>query len=266
MRKKEVSTRILVVVHNTDAGSKIKQLASESGMICDVIDSIFEIAQYVLLNKYSGFLIDMDVLSRTNPEDRPMIERYRNLLNYARFIYEYSSDSINIFYRDDILHMDVKEFSLICEKEIPRKLRSDTRRSISFNVQIVKTLKEGSEKEKKAHTINISEGGCFIATKAEFKINSTIGIIFAELSDKNPILARIIWKTKGGSNFLVAGIGLKFEQISDRQHSELVSHLIAFSWIIPGSNPGIFLSFFIKIVYMKTKLFNILQVFLVDFY
>ncbi|MDD2909153.1 MAG: PilZ domain-containing protein [Candidatus Gracilibacteria bacterium] len=243
MKTKHV-TRILVVVNDFDIGKKIEKLASKSGIICDVIDSIFEISQYVLLNKYSGFLIDMDILSRTNPEDRPMIERYRSLLNYARFIYEYSSDSVEIFYKDEVSHMSVKEFSLICEKEIPRKLRSDTRRPISFNVRLLKDLKEDSDKGKKAHTINISEGGCFIATKAEFKINSTIGIIFAELSDKNPILARVIWKTKGGSNFLVAGIGLKFEKISSRQHSELISHLITFNGIIPELDSGIFFVLF----------------------
>lgn len=212
--------RILVVAHSMANGVRISALAEDAEVICDVIYSIFEIAHKLIHNSYNGLMIDMDTLSRIRPEDRPMVDRYRTMLTYARYCFNPKQKVIEVQYKNKKNLTTFAEFANVCRRQPPRKLRGDIRKRAEYKV----SLKKASEKVFLAYTKDISEGGCFIVTDEKFKRNSIINVTFKNFKDKTPIIARVAWIQKQASN-RVAGIGVNFTSLSDRQFHELMSIL-----------------------------------------
>jgi len=223
MRKDSI-IRILFVVSSMGLVHTIQRESRQLGILAEIVFSTSEILELVMRDKYHGIVVESCLLAKIKKEDRPGIERYREVFFFSRIQYYPHSKSVTIFTEDDNADTDFARYVEKASKEIPRQFRVQTRKPISFNVDISK-MKKGS-KVFHTHTKNVSEGGCFIYTTEKFIKGGRLKVVFKELRDKTPIICRIVWKTNGGSHFKIPGVGLFFEEITDKQLQEIHSVLL----------------------------------------
>lgn len=211
--------RILAVVSSPRLLKQIKKESSSLNVRLEVIDCVFEVAQHAMKNKYNAILFETSVLSKIKTEDRPMVDRFREIFLFARIQITPGEKTVTFFTEKLLSDVNFGVFLGLASKEEPRQFRAQVRKPICFNLKVSR-LKDVADSIK-THTINVSEGGCFIYTNLDLKKGAKLKVVFDELSDKTPIICRVVWRTKGGHDFRVAGVGVYFEEITEKQKGEI---------------------------------------------
>ncbi|MDA8139088.1 MAG: PilZ domain-containing protein [Desulfobacteraceae bacterium] len=103
-----------------------------------------------------------------------------------------------------------------------RTVRTNPRKPIFFNVLLSKDGAFTAEQVERTFTLNVSRGGCFIASTQAWITGTNAAFILKELSIRTPIVADIRWCVPWGKKMAVPGIGVKFEDIDTRQAQELI--------------------------------------------
>ena len=217
MRKQD-RIRILLVSGNLLLRNIFRSELKAKAVNLDVVSAISEIAQQVIRNKYHGILVESSLLTKLKKEDRPMVDRYREIFFFSRIQLNSDNKDISIFPDKEEMLLDVSGYIERANKEEPRQFRSQLRKPIPFNLKISKIKKDSPGYN--------AQGGCFIFTEERFVKGSRIKVIFKELTDKTPVICRIVWKSKGKENFRPPGIGVYFESITDKQIREFFSYLL----------------------------------------
>ncbi|MBT8339517.1 MAG: PilZ domain-containing protein [Desulfatitalea sp.] len=113
-------------------------------------------------------------------------------------------------------------FTRVCVAYQARKIRSDPRKSLNFNILLSRDGRFSVDAVERTFTINISRGGCFVPISSEWSIGQHVAFIIKELEDRTPIVGEIRWCVPWGKRLTVPGIGIKFEDIQKGQLNQLI--------------------------------------------
>lgn len=120
-----------------------------------------------------------------------------------------------------------KEISLeafltdLCPRFHARKIRTSIRRRVHFNTLLSSSGSFDMQDVVRTITLNVSAGGCFIITSQNMETGSNVAFIFKELATRTPIIGEVRWGVTWGRQMAVPGVGIKFEDIEDKQIQEL---------------------------------------------
>ncbi|MFZ1986824.1 MAG: PilZ domain-containing protein [Desulfatitalea sp.] len=109
----------------------------------------------------------------------------------------------------------------LCPAFDARKIRSSQRKPIVFNVLLSKNGNFTATEVERTFTVNVSKGGCYIATCQKLSLGDSVAFIIKELSNRAPIVGEIRWQIPWGETMAIPGIGIKFEDIEKGQIKEL---------------------------------------------
>ena len=189
----------------------------------DIASSFKELRQFLTKNKTNGVLVDLKSKIIGQKEDKGLIYEILDQFPLLQLNYNQNTGMILSFHygpSEDNISLDtfVNER---CKSFKARRLRESLRKQLYFNVTLSKSPDFSKNDTEKTITLNISRSGCFIYSANDWKVNDHVMFIFKELSDSKPISGKIKWKKKWGNSMRIPGIGVKFEDISEEQLSEL---------------------------------------------
>lgn len=226
MRKYNEKKIIVLTTHHNSM--LIEKIFASFDTKLEVIYELHKIMDCFVKDWHFGILIDNDYIKSMSNLEKPMLEKYINFVTTAYFTVDSANRSVVIELKDGSV-ISPEEFVEACISAGPRKFRSEPRLPIHLNA-IVSRKKSRPEKLDtfKTFTLNLSLSGCFVYANEEYEIDSQVLIEFAELVDKTPIIATVQYQLKWGTPLKVAGLGLEFVSITERQISELKYYVSQF--------------------------------------
>jgi Tfp pilus assembly protein PilZ len=120
----------------------------------------------------------------------------------------------------------VEEFTALCAAFHPATVYPDDLRSLRLNA-IISTSPEFGRDAEKTITMFISGSGCFLftATPERYHPQSGVWIDFVGISERKPVLGKVLWQCPWGVSHKVSGIYVGFESILESQHAEITALL-----------------------------------------
>ncbi|WP_158414140.1 PilZ domain-containing protein [Geoalkalibacter subterraneus] len=118
------------------------------------------------------------------------------------------------------LGADLDSFLRYCSTIKPRRYRIQDRREVYLSVRL--SDHAGLEKHILSFTMDLSEGGCFVASSQVWEKKQKLYLDIICLKDRTPILCEVRWSRSWGINPFVPGMGLKFLRITKSQQEQLL--------------------------------------------
>ncbi|RJQ76203.1 MAG: PilZ domain-containing protein [Desulfobacteraceae bacterium] len=214
----------ILLIADTDALLKIymDQLSAYDVDITTLC-SVKDLQKTLCEDAYNGIIIDLKTKLAAPREQREtayeVLEQYPVLQSR---IHPGSEKIQAIPFGKAKNEVSLKEFlTELCPHFSARKIRTSPRRIIHFNVLLSKSGDFDAETMERTFTINLSQGGCFIASSKKWSAGEQAAFVFKELSIHTPMVGEIRWHVPWGRSMAVPGIGIKFVDIEMAQLEEL---------------------------------------------
>jgi hypothetical protein len=216
-------TKIVLMVAEKELRQQYLDQFKAYDLDMTVVDSVVEMERQLSQDAYNGIVIDLKtklMAPRGHKElAYEMLEHYPVL--QCRILPDSGKLQIMPFGKaKNIVSLEsfLKE---ICTGFDARKLRASQRKAAHFNVLLSRSGAFTPDDVERAFTVNISKGGCFIATCSKWNLGGNAAFILKELTQRTPIVGEIRWQIAWGQKMQIPGIGLRFEDIAAEQIEEL---------------------------------------------
>ncbi len=213
------NTRILLICREGVARQKYMVESKGLGAQIDVVSSFDEFTKAVTDTPYNGLMFDMFTKIRVL---KGVIEKVNDILQMFPVIqltFDERSGEIRASYSGMFRGIGtINDFILNkCSSFGARTIRFVRREAINLNVTLLKDNNISSAGQKRAVTMNVSQGGCFIVSFDDWQVNGDIWFMVTELEDHAPIRGKIVWCAGWGKKMCVPGIGIQFQDIKVSQ-------------------------------------------------
>ncbi|UFS69223.1 PilZ domain-containing protein [Geomonas sp. RF6] len=219
-------TNILLVVKGEDARSAYEEALCRIGVGYEVASSFGEALKLSIERAFSGVVIDILTLVRSDKDEKLIAYDCINLYPSIRVKWDGRKKEINLSLLEQSFVSD-SEASLRyfvehrCRNFPPRSLRKYHRTTICLSVYLC-VAETFSEKESaKSFTVNLSRGGAFVHTTVPLAKGETVWLSFPGFDDPAPIRCRVCWSIPWGSGRSIPGVGVCFESLSETQSAEV---------------------------------------------
>lgn len=220
----ENKARIVLVVSDNALSQTYTRQLSGYPVDIKVVASIRDLERALSGEAYNGIIIDLKT-KLTAPRDQKELA-YELLEHYPVLQSRIITDTGQIQAipfgkaRGDA-SLDTF-LTALCQEFDARKVRSNLRKPVYFNVLLSKNGNFSDDDVERTFTVNISKGGCFIASTLSWTIGNSVAFIIKELTQTTPIVAEISWHVPWGKSMTIPGIGVRFEDIEAGQVQELI--------------------------------------------
>jgi hypothetical protein len=109
-----------------------------------------------------------------------------------------------------------------CWHSPPRKLRSEERKVLHFNVLLSTRRQFDPQTLIRTVTLDVSLNGCFLFSSSRFQLGARVWLRIMDLYDKTPISGIVRHKRNWGDAMIIPGIGVEFETIKESQRRALL--------------------------------------------
>ncbi len=193
------------------------------GVQVDAVPSLGKLHKMLSENFYNGVMVDLKTKVKASNDEKGLIHDVLYQFPVAHLNFEEKTGRIRSLHygrasKNKTLEAFIKEE---CRSFIARPIRLSPRKKFHFNVLLSKTgdfIEKGIDRTV---TINVSKGGCFIYSVDNLQNGAKVMMVFKELEDQNPILGEVRWKLLWGEAMEIPGVGVKFENISEGQFTEM---------------------------------------------
>jgi len=219
-------TRILIVVNGIEAGRAYTEALSQLDVPYDVASSFEEMSGLAMTNAYSGLVIDILTLVRCSKEEKVIAYDCINLYPVLRVKWEAKQKRIALSPLEQNFSPDAEAAlkSFIenrCRSFSARPLRRCRRKPINLNVLLSADGTFSAQNTSQAFTVNLSAEGFFLHTMERFEIGTRLWLRFIDLADHTPIAATVRWSVQWGEARCIAGLGMRFEGLTEGQQKEI---------------------------------------------
>jgi hypothetical protein len=218
-----MSTRLILVCKEGDARQAYIRDSETTNTEIDVASDFHELLQAMTHTAYNGIVIDIVTSIKASKEEKQLAHDLFQVFPVVQAKWDRLNDSIRtISSGKTIGGAPLTEFiAAECVHFSPRTIRSNDRRSITFNVLFGSAESSNDNSLIKTVTINISKGGCFLYSSDNWTGSDNVRLIINELRDKTPIISVIRWSVEWGKAMVMPGIGMEFKCINEDQIQEL---------------------------------------------
>lgn len=189
-----------------------------------VCKSFRELERCLALESYSGIIVDLKTKLSVPRDQKAMahdlLEHYPVL--QSRIVPDSGLLQTMAFGKtqNDVSMEDF--LSTECPHFTARKIRSENRRTIHFNVLLSRSGDFTTDNIERTITLNVSRDGCHMLSTQNWEDCSRVSFIIKELKQTTPIVGEIRWRIPWGETMRVPGIGVKFETIEANQYAEII--------------------------------------------
>ncbi len=217
--------RIVLIAEEGNARQTYLAELESIGIQIDVISSLGDIHRLMGNNYYNGVLLDFKTKMKATAYEKEITLDLLEQFPFAQINLEEKTGIVKVLCYDQIdKNRTLKDFiNINCRSFNARLIRLHERKENHFNIILSKTSNFSEQEIDHTVTIDISKGGCFIYSTANWKINTNVLIIINELNDKRPILCVVKRIVSWGEAMQIPGIGIEFNDISENQLEEFCS-------------------------------------------
>lgn len=191
---------------------------------CVVVDALRLIPGLTGKAAYHGILIDLPLNVRATYLEKLQISDSLAVIPNAILNLSPKSGAIKLLMAagGDGSASTLTQFISLCTATVPRIVYPHNRVPLNLNALLSPAPAFGVDAEK-AFTMNVSEGGCFLATPAgRFQPQETVWIDFVGVDNRATVKGRVCWRREWGAAHAAPGIGVCFEAIDVALHRELM--------------------------------------------
>jgi hypothetical protein len=215
-------SKILIVVKDQEASQAYAEALCGIGVGYDIVTSFYEMSCLAVENAYNGLLVDILTLVRSSKEEKVIAYEFFNLYPVLRVKWENKKKQINLSPLEQSFSPDTTSALKFfienrCSPFPPRRLRRHSRKNYNLNVLLSTDGMFSGNDSIKTFSVNISRTGIFIHTTRNYELGDTVWLRFVEFADQAPFAARVCWLLEWGQSRCIAGIGLRFERLSEAQ-------------------------------------------------
>ena len=215
-------TKILIVAKDNEAGQAYAETLRGIGVGYDIVSSFNEMSCLATENAYNGLLVDILTLVRSSKEEKVIAYEFFNLYPVLRVKWENKKKQINLSPLEQSFSPDTTSalkffIESRCSPFPARRLRRHSRKTYNLNVLLSTDGMFSDNDTIKTFSVNISRTGIFIHTTRDYEPGDTVWLRFVEFSDQAPFAARVCWSLEWGQSRCIAGIGLRFERLTEAQ-------------------------------------------------
>ncbi len=215
---------ILLISSNAQERETYESSMSALGVKVTAVPSLKALNEEVKNLFFDGVAMDMATKIMALKNDREFIYTTLRKFPVAHLSLEKGTGKIRLFYPGQPPGATLKDFiDRECGTFTPRRLAHHIRKVLHFNVLLSRDP-EMADCEKTI-SVDVSEGGCFIFSAQEWSTGDMVWLKILELSDQDPIGARVRRCLKWGEAMQVPGVGLQFEKMNASQRRELEKRL-----------------------------------------
>lgn len=194
---------------------------------CVVVDALRLIPGLTGKAPYHGILIDLPLNVRSTYLDKLQISDSLAVIPNAILNLSPGSGAIKLLMAagGDGSTATLAQFIALCAATVPRIVYPHNRIPLNLNVLLSSTPAFGADAER-TFTMNVSEGGCFLATAVGlFQPQDMVWIDFTGLDHRAAVKGRVCWQRAWGTAHAAPGIGVCFEAIGVELHREIMALL-----------------------------------------
>lgn len=218
-------TRIVLIAAEKQQIEIYREQLQSFDLDITTVSTIIELEKLLAKNAYNGIVLDLKTKLKA-PRDQKELA-YELLEHYPVLqtrILDESGKIQAMPFGKSATGISMDEFlNELCPTFNARKIRSNQRRKLHFNILLSKNGGFSIEDVERTYTINVSKGGCFIATSQDWTTGHSAAFIIKELAVKTPVVGEIRWNTPWGKKMMIPGIGIRFEDIERQQLQELIA-------------------------------------------
>ncbi len=219
-------TRILLIVKSAEARAAYEEALSKVQVDYDIAGSFTDVLRMSVEKPYSGLLIDILTLIRSNKEEKAIAYDCINCYPSLRIKWDTKQKSMNLSPLEQAFSVDTQATLAYfiegrCKAFNARSMRRYPRKETVIGL-LLSAARDATDGESiKTFTVNISRGGAFLHTTEPFLKGQTVWLSFLEMHDAEPIEAVVCWIIEWGVSRGIPGIGVKFKFVSEQQANEV---------------------------------------------
>lgn len=215
--------RLLLVSREGVARQKYQDAIRNFGVQLDTVSTLRELYNAMTDTPYNGVLIDLLTKIKAPQDERTLIHEVLERFPVILLKWENKTETIKSLYYGQVKNGEILENFVTQECQLfkARKIRSNARVSIHFNIVLAKSDDLTEKNIEQTISIDVSRGGCFIYSTKTWKRESSAWFIIKELEDNTPIRGEVKWEVAWGKAMRVPGIGVMFKDIKECQLKEI---------------------------------------------
>jgi hypothetical protein len=229
--------RILLVAQPGEACALYAAAIRRTGAEVDTVASIDTFFGAVTHFAYNGLVVDMATKIKALNDHKDLVYSILERFSVIQVNRDRRSGRIRaLLYGQHERTGDLEDLIReTCWHSPPRKLRSEERRALHYNVLLSLSPHFDPETLIRTVTMDVSRQGCFLISSARFQVGANVWIRIVDLYDQTPIKCIVRHKRKWGEAMVIPGIGVEFEAITDNQRDALMAPTAA---VMPDRNLG----------------------------
>lgn len=219
-----MQSQILLAVIAEERRHIYQEFLEQEQVSCRIVPTLREMVTQAAKSPHCGILLDMPVIVKASHYDKNLAEDTLRALPSARINIAKKNNAILILPIGDSNGgtQTASEFIRNCCSQPPKIVFVRNRIPLHLNVLLARTPDMAYAVQTAC--IDFSEGGCFLfTTDTDLLIQTTVWIRVIGLDDQSPILGTICWKQVWGAADKIPGVGIRFDVLTNRQKSEILS-------------------------------------------
>jgi hypothetical protein len=211
--------KIIILAPSGHTGELYRSAVNTCGIDADVVSTCQEMFDLMARNPYSGALLDFITKMKSSASEKRILEEISE--TFPMMIVKPSPEQgrIQAFSFSDIKNVGTIEgfIEKECLNSKPRIIKASEKKNLIFNVIVSDNPKFSGDNLERSVTVSVSAGGCFVFSINERDIDSTVWIVFREMTDKTPIKAIVKDVLPWGQKRRFPGFSLEFQSIKEGQ-------------------------------------------------
>ncbi len=221
---REKHVRVLLLAEQGEAKEAYRAALAVAGAEHDAVEDLPSLRARLRENAYHGLLVDVPTLIKAPAGEKRLVHEVLESYPVLRLRHDPHDGRIHGLYYGqpaqsgnivaDFVHLEAAVFS-------PRILRVQPRGDLVFNVLVSRAETFAEDQAERSVTVNVSQGGCFLCSFAEFADRQRLWLRIREFADQTPIAAQVRWRVAWGAGMEAPGVGVSFTEMTESQRQEL---------------------------------------------
>jgi hypothetical protein len=187
-----------------------------SSSISDLRDNLFK-------HPCNGILFCIGSIIGLDQSGKSFIQTLEQIYSTARLRWNKEKGTFALLATRSGSAQTISDFFNICSSHTPRYLRKNERYAKTLNV-LISSAPDLSDPVR-AHSINISLHGCYLATDQEWKVGDPVYVEIQEMTNKIIIEGKVVRNVPWGTPYRIQGMGVHFSGITKDQIKDLQKFL-----------------------------------------
>lgn len=217
-------TRVLLYAEKGVARDAYLAALAATAAEHDVVDDLPSLRARLRENAYHGLLVDVPTLIKAPAGEKRLVHEVLESYPVLRMRHDPRDATIHgLYYGQPAQSGNIVADFVDLEAAVssPRVLRVEPRGDLVFNVLVSRDETFAEARAERSVTTNVSQGGCFLCSFADFADWQRLWLRIREFADQTPIPAQVRWRVPWGAGMEAPGVGVSFTGMTEPQRTEL---------------------------------------------